>query len=239
MDDIIVAAAPAAEPQVLPEATSSEFEAPSFTLSDQLVVATRPTSVEAESFRALRSNLLAQHVRQGRRSLAISAASAGAGCSFVAANLAMAMAQAGVNTLLIDGNMRDPSLEDYIRPAVRRPGLSECLKDDSLALAAAITPVQPSLSVLFAGEVDDQAFDRLGAPVFRSLIGQCLRDFDLTIIDTPPSNLYADARRIASIMRYSLVVTCRGRSYLKDVRVLVDELVSDDAHVIGTYLNDY
>ena len=71
------------------------------------------------------------------------------------------------------------------------------------------------------------------------MIGQCLRDFDLTIIDTPPSNLYADARRIASIMRYSLVVTCRGRSYLKDVRVLVDELVSDDAHVIGTYLNDY
>lgn len=211
----------------------------SFVLTEHLVAATRPGSIQAESFRALRSNLLSQHVSRGRRALAICSPGIEAGCSFVSANLAYVMAQAGVNTLLIDGNLREPGAHQFIASESYGPGLGECLADDSLPLANAIKRVQPSLSVLYAGNAGVAAADRLGSSVFRALIAQCLRDFELTIVDTPPSSESADARRIAAITHYALVVARRDRTFVKDVRVLLDELAADGAEPIGTYLNDY
>ncbi len=211
----------------------------SFVLTEQLVTATRPGSIQAESFRALRSNLLSQHVSRRRRALAVCSPGAEAGCTFVAANLAYVMAQAGVNTLLIDGNLREPSVHQFISQDEYGAGLGECMADDTLPLAGAIKRVQPSLSVLYAGHAGIGAADRLGSSVFRNLVAQCLRDFDLTIIDTPPSSLSADARRIAAVTHYALVVTRRDRTFVKDVRVLLDELAADGAEAIGTYLNDF
>lgn len=218
---------------------STGFEQQSFVLTEHLVTATRPGSIQAESFRALRSNLQAQHVSRGRRALAICSPTPEAGCSFVAANLAFAMAQAGVKTLLIDGNLREPGVHEFVSSSNYGPGLGECLADDTLPLASAIRRVQPSLSVLFAGNAGIASADRLGSSVFRSLIAQCLRDFDLTIVDTPPSSLSADARRIAAVTHYALVVARRDRTFVKDVRALLDELSADGAETIGTYLNDF
>jgi protein-tyrosine kinase len=211
----------------------------SFILTENLLAATRPGSIQAESFRALRSNLLSQHINRGRRALAVCSPSEEAGCSFVSANLAFVMAQAGINTLLIDGNLRNPGLHQFIACDEYGPGLGECLADDTLPLAGAIKRVQPSLSVLYAGDAGIAAADRLGSSVFRNLVAQCLRDFDLTIIDTPPSSQSADARRIAAVSHYALVVTRRDRTFVKDVRVLLDELAADGAEAIGTYLNDF
>lgn len=220
-------------------AGTSEPMQNSFVLTEHLLTATRPASIQAESFRALRSNLLSQHVSRGRRALAICSPTVEAGCSFVAANLAYVMAQAGVNTLLIDGNLREPGVHEFISTDSYGPGLGECLADDTLPLTSAIRRVQPSLSVLYAGNAGVAAADRLGSSVFRGLIAQCLRDYDLTIIDTPPSSTVADARRIAAITHYALVVTRRDKTFVKDVRVLLDELEADGAEAIGTYLNDY
>lgn len=214
----------------------------SFVLTENLVAATRPGSIQAESFRALRSNLLSQHINRGRRALAICSPIAAAGCSFVAANLAYVMAQSGVNTLLIDGNLREPGVHHFIASEGQGgpgAGLGECLADDTLPLASVIKRVQPSLSVLYAGNAGIAAADRLGSSVFRSLIAQCLRDFDLTIVDTPPSSLSADARRIGAVTHYALVVAKRDLTLVKDVATLLDELAADGAEAIGTYLNDY
>lgn len=222
-----------------PAADPGQAPPRSFVLTEHLLTATRSSSIQAESFRALRSNLLSQHISRGRRALAICSPAAEAGCSFVAANLAYVMAQAGVNTLLIDGNLREPGVHDFISSDHYGPGLGECLADDTLPLATAIRRVQPALSVLYAGNAGIAAADRLGSSVFRSLIAQCLRDFDLTIVDTPPSSTSADARRIAAVTHYALVVTRRDRTFVKDVRVLLDELAADGAEPIGTYLNDF
>lgn len=211
----------------------------SFVLTEHLLVATRPGSIQSESFRALRSNMLSQHINRGRRALAVCSPSAGAGCSFVAANLAYVMAQAGVNTLLIDGNLREPGVQQFIVGDQSGAGLAECLADDTLRLGTAIHRVQPSLSVLYAGDAGLASADRLGSSVFRSLIAQCLRDYDLTIVDTPPSSLSADARRIAAVTHYALVVARRDLTFVKDVATLLQELTADGAEPIGTYLNDY
>ena len=99
--------------------------------------------------------------------------------------------------------------------------------------------VLPGLTVLFAGRASPDAQELLGGAGFKALVDACVRDYDITIIDTPPANMYADARRIASVMRYAMVVVQRDKSYVRDVRTLIDELTSDRVRVVGTYLNDH
>lgn len=220
------------------QVAASAPEAPSFIFSEKLMIATEPDSLVAESLRSLRAILLAQHIQDGKRALVVCSPASGTGCSFLAANMAVAMAQVGVNTLLIDGNLRNPGIPEYITPSEPVIGLSECLRDDTLPLSSAIHPVQPSLSVLYAGNPEAEAVDQVGGSVFKSILGSCIRDYDFTIVDAPAANRFADARRIASVTRYALVVARRGQTYLKDVRTLLDELETARSTVIGTYLND-
>jgi Mrp family chromosome partitioning ATPase len=140
---------------------------------------------------------------------------------------------------LIDANLRAPTITDYITPSRPVSGLSECLRDDTLPMSRVVSVVQPSLSVLFAGHVDDDARNEVGGPVFKSVLNACLRDYDFTIIDTPPANRYSDAYQIAAAARYALVLACRERSFVNDVRTLIEELTTARAKVLGTYLNDY
>lgn len=218
--------------------TAPETAESHFTLAPSLVMLTDPTGVQAESIRVLRAHIVAKHLREGRRSLAMTAPSAGTGCSFVAANLAVALSQTGASTLLIDGNMRAPGLEEYFAPSNPRPGLSDRLTDPDIAFFDSVHEgVLPNLALLFAGEPREDASELLSSATFKSMIESCIRDYDIVLIDTPPANNYADVRRIATVTRYAMVVACRNLSYVRDVRTLIDELTADKAQVIGTYLN--
>src|SRR5262245_9707171 len=73
-------------------------------LSRALVTIADPNGVQAEAVRALRTHLMAQHINEGCRAIAVCSASSGVGCTFIAANLAVALSQIGLNTLLVDGN---------------------------------------------------------------------------------------------------------------------------------------
>jgi receptor protein-tyrosine kinase len=220
------------------EVASGE-DRPTFTYTDRVKVVTDENSLPVEAIRAMRGNLLAHHVKLGRRALKLCAPSVGGGCYFLSANLAVAFAQSGINTLLVDANLREPGLQEYIDCDQPTLGLSDCLSDPALPLRQVIHHVQPTLSVLYAGTPTMHASDLLSRDTFRSLAGHLLRDYELTIIDTPPSNIAADARRIASIFRHSLVVACANRTYLKDVEVLIGELAGDGSQVVGTFLNEY
>lgn len=220
-------------------ASPVEDGGPAFVFTAHMPMIVDSTGLTAEAIRSLRSTLLAQHVQQGRRALAICAPSAGAGCSFLSANLAVAMAEAGVETLLVDANLRDPALHDYIAPPAPIAGLVECLQDPERPLGGVIQRVQPSLSVLYAGDADAAAGNLLSASAFRSVVATCLRDYELTIFDTPSANRYADVQRIASAARYALVVACKQRTFMNDVRTLISDLESNHTTVVGTYLNEY
>jgi Mrp family chromosome partitioning ATPase len=73
---------------------------------------------------------------------------------------------------------------------------------------------------------------------FKSLIDFCLREFDATIVDTPPANRYSDARRISTVVGYSLIVARRNKTHVNDVKTLAEQIRGDHATVIGTVLND-
>ncbi len=206
--------------------------------SDYLPTLFDPDGVAAEGIRTLRTRVVAQHFRVGRRALAICSASDGVGCTFVAANLAISLSQIGINTLLIDGDLRKPSIDKVFGQSQLCTGLRQ-----SLATSASFEDnirgnVLPKLSILFAGGKASNSQELLGTDRFSNLMSFCLREFSVTIIDTPPAGSSSDANLISNVASYCLIVARRDRSYVNEVKQLAAQLKADHAHVIGSVLTD-
>ena len=211
----------------------------SYALSADLVALENQVDAEGEAFRALRTHIMARHVGEGRRALAVCAATTGVGCSFVAANLAVALSQIGVKTLLIDANLRAPGIEQYFRPAGSLPGLQQCLSSRSASFGDWIQPeVLPDLSILFSGGRASNPQELLASERFTDLMNFSLRDYDMTVLDTPPASSCSDAHRVSTVAGYSVVVARRNASLVNDVKILVSQLELNHARVIGTVMTE-
>jgi capsular exopolysaccharide synthesis family protein len=210
-----------------------------YTYSPSLVMLSEPQGGGAEAIRAVRTHIMAQHVNEGRRAIAICGASEGVGATFVAANLALAFSQVGIKTLLIDGNLRAPSVHQVIRPPKLANGLRHCLGAPGAAFDDGIAvDVQPNLGVMYSGGAAPNPPELLSSSSFQALMDYCMREYDLTIVDTPPANTSSDARRISTVCGYSLIVTRRNVTLVDDVRTLVSQIRADRGRVIGTVLNE-
>jgi protein-tyrosine kinase len=210
-----------------------------FGFARSLIMLSEPTGSAAEATRALRTHLMAQHIREGRRALALCAVSQGVGCSFVAANLAVALAQIGVKTLLIDANLRQPSVDALFVSAAQTSGLAQCLASEDQNFGRHIeVEVLENLSVMFSGGQPANPQELLASDRFGALMDFCLREFEVTLVDTPAANSCADARRVSTVTGYSLIVARRNVTYVDDIKTLASQLVADHARVIGTVLNN-
>lgn len=220
-------------------ADRSDVQAASFTYgySRRLACLSEPGGMAARGYRALQTHLLAGHVRDGRRGLAICAPTPEAGCTTVAVNLAIAFAQAGINTLLIDANLHRPAVHDFVRPEQPVRGLVQMLTAPAEQRADEIRrDVRPNLSVLYAGGASAKAHDLIASRGFKQIIDDCMRAFEFTIVDTPATDGSSDARQIAMGVRYGLVVARRDVTFLADIHRTVAELSSDRVRLVGSFL---
>jgi len=227
-----------AQPAHLAMTSANPLEPESFALSQSLIMQSAPEGGAAEAIRALRTHLMAQHVHEGRRALAMCATSAGSGCTFIAANLALALAQIGVKTLLIDADLRNPGIDALFRFPRPLAGLAQCLAEDESFSEYIQTDVLPGLAVMFSGGRAGNPQELLANDRFRSLMEFCLREFEVTIVDTPPANICSDARRVSTVTGYGLIVTKRNFTYVDDVKTLLAQLEADHSRVVGTVLNE-
>ena len=221
-------------------ALDSHRPAPAEPPAIESVMINDPHSLESEAIRVLRTRLAAQHLREGRRSLAICSAAADSGCTYIALNLAVAMAQAGVRTALVDANLRDPMIADLCGLPLTMPGLSAYLADESIAMSEIVdTGLMPDLAVIGGGETPDNPQELLSGARFRGLVDQLLREYDLTIFDTAPANICSDGQRVATMAGFSLIVTRKHKSYVEDVKTLAKQLRADRSVVVGSILNSF
>ena len=209
-------------------------------VSDELIVVNDPASIRAESVRLLRTQIIAQHIRSGRRGLAFVSPVDGTGCSYLAANLAASLSQVGTKTLIIDANMRAPRLDQIFGLDANAPGLSSFL---SLQVArperVVHANVLPNLSVITAGPPVARPQELLSGTRFRDGTNTLLREYDLVIFDTPATNSNADALTVAAAAGYAVVVARRDYSYFNDMSTLVTQLASARCPVIGSILNEF
>ena len=197
-----------------------------------LLVQDDPTSPRAEAFRAFRTNLQFLKVEGNPRSFVFTSAGPSEGKSTTAANLAIAIAQAGSTVCLVDGDLRKPRIADLmgVEGAV---GVTDILIG-RVTLAEALQGWgQPNLVVLPAGHRPPNPSELLGSQEMGDLISNLKAQFDYVIVDAPPVLVVTDAALIAKDVGGALMVTAVGgtrRDALSDALGTMERI---DARVLG------
>jgi chain length determinant protein tyrosine kinase EpsG len=206
--------------------------------ASELVIAYDPSHPSAEDVRALRTQLQIRWsgAAAAPRALAVVSPGGGEGRSYVAANLAVAFAQLGERTLLVDADLRAPR-QHRIFGVTDRIGLSAALSGragrEALAPVADFGP----LSLLPAGARPPNPQELLSRPAFAELLRELRDAFDVILFDTPPARLYADAQGVAFRAGSALVLARKDQTRLADVGDVIRDLGEAGARVMGTVLN--
>jgi protein-tyrosine kinase len=212
---------------------------PRLALSERLVVAYRPFGKEGEQIRNLRSQLQMRWFDEQRknRSLTIVSPGRGEGRSYLAANLAVAFAQVGERTLLIDGNMHAPLQHRLFRLDNER-GLSRLLAGRLDDRVVNFIPGLPGLGVLTAGPVPPNAMELLSRQNFEEVLSKGMSSFDVVIIDTPSPDTGPDTQLLSRAAGGAVAVARTNQTRSSHFQRMLTELNETGTHVVGSVLLD-
>lgn len=202
----------------------------------RLVTLTDPRSLAAEAFRTLRTNLIFSGMDRPLSTLLVTSPAAEEGKSTTLANLAVAMAQGGRSTILVDCDLRRPCLHEIfgVPPA---PGLSEALLNKLEAPALLPTAVE-GLSLLPAGEPPPSPADLLSSRRMESLIANLKSRADFVLFDAPPVVAVTDAALLAALLDGVLLVVSAGhtrREHAQQAKALLEKI---HVRIVGTVLTN-
>lgn len=202
-----------------------------------LVPLLTPATFEAEPYRVL-SHLVGQmRAKAGLGVLAISSPSSGDGKTSVSINLAGILAQEPTTrVLLIDADLRRPSITKYLGMRHTTEGLAGMLLEQSLTFASVVQPCQLfHFDVIPAGHSSAAPYDLLKLPRFSTCIQEARAHYDYVLIDTPPLLPFADCRLIERWIDGLIVVVAAHQTPRK---LLAEALeVVDPAKLVGLILN--
>jgi chain length determinant protein tyrosine kinase EpsG len=198
----------------------------------------QPQSRETEALRELRSQLILRWFKDGRTTLAVTGGRSGDGCSSVAANLAIVLAQLGERTLLIDANFRNPKQQELfaLRPEA---GLADLLRGrDVYDEALTAVPSLEHLRVLCAGAIPANPQELLSRASFIYVLQKMSEKYRSVVIDTPPALEFADAQIVSARAHGCLLVTRRHRTRLSEVEEVKRRLEPTGATLLGAVINE-
>ncbi|MCU7373178.1 polysaccharide biosynthesis tyrosine autokinase [Paucibacter sp. O1-1] len=208
--------------------------------SPELKALNQPFGVQAESFRAIRSQLMMRLFNEGQERHAISVVSpdSGDGKTFFAANLAVVLAQLGGRTLLVDADMRHPRQHEVFG-LDNKAGLSGILSGRAEAKVIQQVAGVPSLFVLPVGITPPNPLELVERPAFGLLIRELLSKFDHVVVDTPAACYGSDAAVIAARCGAALVVARKDHGRVPALQDLVANLAETPAVLAGVVFNEF
>ncbi|HHU19114.1 MAG TPA: CpsD/CapB family tyrosine-protein kinase [Bacilli bacterium] len=202
-----------------------------------LITKLNPRSPISEQFRTIRTNLQFTAVDGALETMLVTSAGPSEGKSFTIANLAVVFAQQEKKVLLIDADMRKPTVHYTFRVDNRR-GLSSVLVGEHELEEATIKSDIPNLEILPSGPIPPNPSELLGSNKMRHLIEQAKQQYDLVIFDTPPVLAVTDAQILANFVDGSLLVI-RSKQTDQEAAIKARELLEPaKAKLLGCVLND-
>lgn len=202
-----------------------------------LIVANNPKSVISEQFRTIRTNVQFSMVDEDLRTLVVTSAAPGAGKSTVAANLASTFASKEKRVLLVDTDLRKPTVHKLFKLR-NTVGVTSLLANPDVALQEAVVPTAvDGLFVLPSGPVPPNPSELLGSKRMDALLEEMKKHFDLIIFDTPPLIAVTDAQVMASKVDGALFVIHTGVAKKEEALKAKELLELVGANVLGAVLN--
>lgn len=201
-----------------------------------LTVLNQPDSPAAEAFRALRANVKFAAPERPARSILLADAALDPARPTIAANLAVALATAGDDTLLIDADLRRPS-QHAIFGLPNDAGVATFLRGGDGALPILPTAV-PGLALLPAGPAPPDPADLLASDRFRILLALAREVAEYVIVDAPPVTAVADALAVAAAVDGVLLIVHAGRTRRAAAQRAREQLLRVGANLLGVVLAD-
>lgn len=217
----------------LPEFASWNVEAER--VEPRLIAITQPNSNYCEEYRSLRTQVLHKSQRQKLQSIVVASINPSEGKSVTALNLSWLLAQTdGINALIIDSDLRMPSLTDYLGIETDK-GLSDILAGRA-ALNDSIIKLQPSgLHLLPGGEARTDVAELISGPTFKEILRQAREMFDYVIIDAPPLGIFTDATVLINHADGAMLVIRAGRTRYSQLDRVLETLPRE--RMLGVVLN--
>ncbi|MGD0212634.1 MAG: polysaccharide biosynthesis tyrosine autokinase [Terriglobales bacterium] len=203
----------------------------------ETVTQVRPQSQMAESYRALRTSLLLSNLGAPPKVIMVTSARPQEGKTTTSINTAIVLAQKGVRVLLIDADLRRPSIHKTLGMGPRS-GLSNVLTGSAtLQQTITISPVLPNLFIMPAGTPPPNPAELLASSNMRDLIAELRGMYDHIVIDTPPTLSVTDAVVLSPRADATILVIRSGQTTKQALRRARDILMQVNAHVAGVLLN--
>ncbi|PWU16692.1 MAG: capsular biosynthesis protein [Verrucomicrobia bacterium] len=194
-------------------------------------------SPHAEAYRVLRTNLLFSRKDDKLNTVAIVSAGAGEGKSTTVFNLAAVFAQGGQRVLIVDSDLRRPTLHKMLRVS-NHIGLTNYLLKQNTVEEVIQTTSLPTLDFMASGKLPSSSLGILNSPQMKELIGQLKQHYDFVFFDSPPVMGVSDASIIASEVDMTLQVI-QYRRYPQPLNIRAKQLIEKvGGNLVGIVLNN-
>ena len=194
-----------------------------------------PKSIDAEAYRSLRSNIEYSSFDDEYRVIVVTSSVPGEGKSTTAGNLAIALAQSGNSVLLVDCDMRKPSIHKKFKIS-NAAGTAELLLRKKLFEEVA-NKYNENLTIITAGKIPPNPSEMLASRAMTAFIKEMKNEFKYIILDTPPLQAVTDAQVLSTKADGVLLVVRAGSTKKELVSNSVDLINKVHGKVIGTVLN--
>lgn len=192
----------------------------------------------AESYRTIRTAVFFGAPKDEAKTILITSPTAADGKTTLASNLAIAMAQAGQKTLILDADFRKPMQHNIFEVNHRNKGLSAVLaRTITLEEAIQLTEVK-GLELLLCGPEVPNPSEILNSESFAQILELLSNKYDRVIVDAPPVMPVTDAQILAAICNITILVLRAEKSTRKTSQQARDGLMSVGAHILGAVVND-
>lgn len=202
-----------------------------------LIALRDPRSPAAEAYRTLRTNIRFSSLDKPLQTLLMTSTAPDEGKSTTLANLAVTMAQAEQRVILVDCDLRRPSLHTLFELPNEQGLTSLILEQDETPLPLQATGV-PGLSLLASGPLPPRPADILGSRRMEAVIERLRAEADIVLFDTPPVIAVTDAAVLATRVDGVLLVFQAGKTRRDRARQTRQILEKVKANIIGVVLND-
>jgi len=205
---------------------------------NELITVAEPRSAISEAYRTLRTNLDFASLDRALKTLVITSAGVGEGKSTTLANLAVVSAQAGRRVILVDADLRRPTLHQILG-AGNEVGLTSMVVDEARLMTPPLQETGiPGLSLLSSGPLPPNPAELLGSRRMAEVIAALAEEADQVFFDTPPVVAVTDAAVLATRVDGVLLVIGAGKTRREYARMAVQRLEQINARLVGTVLTN-
>ena len=207
-------------------------------MARKLITSVNPKSIVSEQYKTIRTNINFSLPDKKIQTLLVTSSMTGEGKSTTAANMAIVFAQEGKKVLLIDADMRKPTMH-YTFQTISSVGLSNVLSGQWRSEDVIKVTEAEGIHLITCGHIPSNPAELLNSKSMDQLIEQLKTQYDLIIFDAPPILLIADAQILSNKCDGTLLVINSGVTKKEHVLSAKEALQKSDATIIGTILNNF